>query len=273
MTQPAISLNQATTLGHSFEEDLMWLSDGPYAGLGVMRRKLDDYGVQRFADWVQRTETRVTSLNWIGGFTDRDPGDFDRAIEDALQAIGDASSIGAETVTVIAGGTNMHIYRQAFRMVCEALATLAPTADQLGVSLGLEVMHPGCGPNWSFLQNLKQALDVIEHVAHPAVGLTADLYHLGLMSDTASWLSEAAKHVRLVQIGDGRLTPNGEMNRCPIGSGQIDLSTLMRLLLEADYCGPIEVELLGEDVEIFDTSDLLHHSHEKATALLRTCSR
>jgi sugar phosphate isomerase/epimerase len=47
------------------------------------------------------------------------------------------------------------------------------------------------------------------------------------------------------------------MNRCLLGEGCVPLTTILHTLREHHYDGPLEVELIGEDVETVSYDDLL----------------
>ena len=140
------------------------------------------------------------------------------------------------------------------------LLEISLAAESFGVQLSLEPIHPGCGDEWSFINDLQAALDIIETVGHPNLGMALDTYHVGMDEDTLAWLPDVVPHLRLVQFGDGRHSPVGEMNRCLLGDGCIANQQIFDCLIESGYSGPMEVELLGEDVENVGYSEVLEHA-------------
>ena len=255
-----ISFHQVCTLSQSTEEDLRLAHRLGYDAIGLYRRKISDGDLDTIADQVRGSGLGVTSLSWAGGFTGSDGCTFEDSLEDARAAVVEASRLGASVLTLISGGLNSHIRRHARRMLCRALGSLAPLAERHGVTLGLEPIHPGCGPDWSFIQPLAAAVDVVREVAHPSVRLVVDLYHVGWCDPPPEMTRQAAEVAGLVQLGDGRATPDGEMNRCPLGWGAIPLERLVGDLRDGGYDGPWEVELVGQDVEQIEYDELLKHA-------------
>jgi sugar phosphate isomerase/epimerase len=54
----------------------------------------------------------------------------------------------------------------------------------------------------------------------------------------------------------------GEQNRCLLGHGKVPLQAIVQTIEKYGYQGFYEVELLGEDVEHFDYSDVLASSFQ-----------
>lgn len=255
-----VSINQLSTLRWSFEEDAEAYHQRGFTGIGIYRPKLEDFGLDRAIELLAEFELSPTSLSWIGGFTGSDGRPYTEAVADGIQAIHDAANLGAESLVVIAGGRNNHIRNHAKRTLCDALTELAPIAEDQGIQLSLEPFHPGCGEEWSFVNDLHSTLDIIEMVASPNLGIALDTYHLCQDNTVIQWLPEITRHLHLVQLGDARHSPLGEMNRCLLGRGSVPIREIISTLFEHGYNGPVEVELIGEDVETISYEQLLDHT-------------
>ncbi len=255
-----LAINQVSTLRWSFEEDVAAYAARGFTGIGIWRPKLEDFGLDRTIELLAEHSLSVTSLSWVGGFTGSDGRGFDDAVLDAICAVRDAANLRADTLVVLAGGRNNHIRTHVKRTFCDALHEIAAVADDFGVRLSIEPIHPGCGDEWSFLNDLQSTLDIIERVASPNVGLVLDTYHVGMDEEVMGWLPDVIPHLHLVQWGDGKHSPIGEMNRCLLGEGSVPLRTIFETLAKHGYDGPMEVELIGEDVESIPYEDMLDHT-------------
>ena len=255
-----IAISQLSTLRWSFEEDAQAYSERGFTGIGVYRPKLDDFGLNRTIELLAEFSLSVTSLSWVGGFTGSDGRAYGDAVDDAIQAVSDAAQLQAETVIVLAGGRNNHIRNHARRTLCEALKEICEAAEDNGVRVSLEPIHPGCGDEWSFVNDLQSTLDIIETVNSPALGLVLDTYHLGMDEEVLSWLADIIPYLHLVQLGDARHSPLGEMNRCLLGTGCVPIRTILQTLADHRFDGPCEVELIGEDVEPLSYESVLDHT-------------
>ena len=257
-----LAISQLSTLRWGFEEDAEAYAKRGFTGIGVYRPKLEDFGLDRAIELLAETQLRVTSLSWAGGFTGSDGRAYEDAVADALGAVRDAANLRAETLIVLAGGRNNHIRNHARRTLCEALKDIAATAEEFGVRLSLEPIHPGCGDEWSFVNDLRSTLDIIEAVDTAQIGIVLDTYHVGMDEDVVRWLPDVVPHLQLVQLGDAKHSPLGEMNRCLLGEGCVPLQTILGTLAEQGYRGPLEVELIGEDVEPLPYEEILDHTVE-----------
>ena len=231
-----------------------------FSGIGLYRRKLEDFGLERTIDLLAELSLGATSLSWVGGFTGSGELGFDDAVVDAIHAVRDTANLQAGTLIVLAGGQNRHIRNHARNTVCKALKRISAVAEEFGVRLSLEPFHPGCGEEWSFVNDLKTTLEIVEAVDSPSLGIVLDTYHVGMNDDVVGWLPDVIPHIHLVQLGDAKHSPLGEMNRCLLGEGMVPIQSILSMLGEHGYEGALEVELIGEDVECIPYEAMLDHS-------------
>ena len=256
------AISQLSTLRWSMEEDAQAYSQRGFKGIGIYRPKLEDFGVDRTIELLAEFSLSVTSLSWVGGFTGSDGRPFDEAVKDAIEAVGDAANLQAETLVVLAGGRNNHIRNHARRTLCDALKRIVAEAEEYGVRISLEPFHPGCGEEWSFVNDLQSTLDIVERVNSPSLGLVLDTYHVGIDEEVVRWLPDVIPHLHLVQLGDAHHSPHGEMNRCLMGQGCVPIQTILQTLSDYKFDGPLEVELIGEDVETLSYDEILDHAKQ-----------
>ncbi|TWT65234.1 sugar phosphate isomerase/epimerase family protein [Allorhodopirellula solitaria] len=255
-----LAVNQLSTFRWDFETDAQAYADHGFGGIGLFRPKVEDFGIDRSVELLADLDLSVTSLSWAGGFTGSDGRGFNDAVRDAMSAVTDAANLRADTLIVLAGGRNNHIRRHARRTLCEALAKVSIIAEEFGVRIALEPFHPGCGHEWSFVNDLESTLQIIDMVGSPNLGIVLDTYHVGMDDDVLRWLPHACPHVHLLQLGDGRHSPLGEMNRCLLGEGCVPIESIVHTLLDHGYQGPIEAEVIGEDVEPLEYEMVLDHT-------------
>lgn len=256
-----VSINQLSTLRWDFSEDAHAYASRGFQGIGIYRPKLEDFGLERAIDLLAELSLSATSLSWGGGFTGSDGRAVDDAITDAMAAVRDAANLQADTLILLAGGRNNHIRNHARRTLCDALRQVAIVAEEFGVRLSLEPFHRGCGNEWSFVNDIESTLEIIETVDNTQLGVALDTYHM-MDEEVTGWLPDILGHVNLVQLGDARHSPVGEMNRCLLGSGCVPLQRILATLDEHGYSGPLEVEVIGEDVESLTYDQLLDHTRD-----------
>jgi sugar phosphate isomerase/epimerase len=256
-----VAINQLSTLRWDFQEDAQAYAARGFQGIGIYRPKLEDIGLEKAIDLLAECSLSATSLSWGGGFTGSDGRAVDDAIIDAMSAVRDAANLRADTLILLAGGRNNHIRNHARRTLCQAIKQVSVVAEEFGVQLSIEPFHRGCGEEWSFVNDIESTLEIIETVDNPQLGLALDTYHM-MDEEVVGWLPDIVGHVNLVQLGDARHSPVGEMNRCLLGKGCVPLTKILTTLDEHCYTGALEVELIGEDVEPLSYEELLDHTRK-----------
>jgi len=254
------SINEMTTYSWSFEEDVHNLSAAGIPAVGVWRQKLSDFGEEKGIELLAEKRLAVSSLFWAGGFTGSDGRTFKESITDAVEAVRVAAAMKASSLIVYSGARGGHTNNHARRLLKGALAEVASAAADLGTTLAIKPMHVGCAAEFTFLTTLKAAVQLLEDVDHPNVKLAFDSYHFGFEAADVDVLRTLVPHIAIVQLGDARVPPQGEQNRCRLGDGVIPVARIVETLVEGGYRGYFEVELIGEDIEPFDYPGLIEHS-------------
>lgn len=264
-----LSMNELTTMRWSLEEDVEEFAQAGFDGIGIWRQKLTDIGEDVAIELMRRKGLVCSNLLWAGGFTGSDGCSFRDSLVDAVEAIKTAANLKAECLVIYSGAWGGHTRSHAWRLVQNALKEILPFAEEFGVPLAVEPMHPGCGGDWTFLESLEETLELIDPLENPYLRLALDTYHVGF-TDSPSRLPSAlldliasiAHRIAIVHLGDGITTPDGEQNRCPLGEGCIPNREIIGTLVDAGYDGFFDVELIGESVEQIDYPTLLRSSRE-----------
>lgn len=258
-----LAMSELTTFSWSFEDDVHAYCQAGIGAIGVWRQKLHDFGAEKGAELLADTGLSVSSLAWIGGFTGSEGQSHREAVDDGRGAIQLAAMLKANCLIVYSGARAGHTWNHAGRLFRSALGDLLPLAEELGVKLAIEPMHPGCATEWTIVDHLQGALELLDEFASPHLQLVFDTYHLGFeAAELLPQIASLASRIALVQLGDGRQLPQGEQNRCPLGDGIIPLGEIVAELEQHGYGGPYEVELLGEDREVASYGELLRNSVE-----------
>ncbi|MFE3324700.1 sugar phosphate isomerase/epimerase family protein [Streptomyces sp. NPDC059176] len=221
-------------------------------GVGLWRAPVQAYGVAAAAALVRRAGLTVTTLCRGGFFTSTDPSAHSRALDDNRAAIDEAAVLGTDTLVLVPGGLppgSRDLYGARER-VADALGLLAPYAQQRGVRLAIEPLHPMYAADRSVVSTLGQALDLAERFPAEQVGVAVDTYHVWWDDQAPEAVARAGADGRIhaVQMADWVTPlPAGVLNgRGQLGDGAIDLYAWRETLDAAGYTGPIEVELFND---------------------------
>src|SRR5215207_1424034 len=123
--------------------------------------------------------------------------------------------------------------------IARVLLALGAHASDHGEVLGVETLNRF---ETSFLNTTAQALDLIDRVGHPAVGLALDLFHLGIEEKHVGNALRAAGQ-RLVHL------QVAENDRGTPGTGSLPWQDVADALHEIGYSGRVVIETFSDRVE------------------------
>lgn len=132
-------------------------------------------------------------------------------------------------------------------MVREGLDAVLPYADECGVAVGLEPLHPMFAADRSVVVTLGEANDLIAELDHPRLRLVVDVYHCWWDAQVHAEIRRAVGRIGGFHISDW-VPPWGNPLLCRAlpGDGCIDIRGLRRSVEAAGYDGLIEVEVMNE---------------------------
>lgn len=248
-----LSLNQATTRPYPLVDTAQAASRAGVRHIGLWLDPVAELGVTRTRRLLADTGLGVSSMCRSGFVADQEGAGLDRALDDVRHALDLSAEVGSPFLTFIAGGlpaANRDI-RRAEERVREALETLVPHAQAVGVRLALEPLHPLFVTGRSCVTSVGQALRVIEGLPVEAVGVLVDAYATFWDPDLAVSLAAAGPRIAGYQVNDFALplpVPENMNGRLLPGDGEIDLVSLTQDVFAAGYRGPVEVEVFNDDL-------------------------
>ncbi len=126
--------------------------------------------------------------------------------------------------------------------------------QKAGVTLGIEPLHPMYAAERSVVVTLRQANDIVERLASPAVGVVVDALHVWWDPEVMSQIERARGKIVGFHVSDWPVPlPGILMGRAMMGDGVIELRKLRQAVDAAGYDGPIEVEIFND--EIWNSAD------------------
>ena len=268
-----LSANQLTTYRSTFDEDVFRCTACGIGALGVWRQKVEDFGLEKSRELLHESGIKVSNLLWAGGFTGSDGRSYRESLWDAAQAIRMAGFLECPVLVIHSGGRGGHTTRHALRLLTGGLEALLPVAEEEGVQLAVEPMHPRCARDWTILTSLEDATRLIDSLGHPLVKLVVDTYHLSEALDAGEQIMACCERIAVVHLADTRSSVSPEQNRCPLGRGYVDFDSIFDALAQIQYEGFLDLELFGEDVEGIDYNVLLNAAQSYVRTFFRNGSR
>ena len=263
-----LSINELTTYRWRFEDDVAGCIAAGIPAIGVWRQKLSDYGEEKGIELLAESGLKVSNLLWGGGFTGSDGRTFRESIDDALEAVQLAAALGAGCLVVYSGARAGHTHNHARRLFRDAVKEILPLATELKVTLAVEPMHPGCASEWTFLTSIDETLEQINQFDSPYVRLAFDTYHVGHEEGVVDRIGELVEKIAIVHLGDAETPPQREQNRAQLGDGRLPLKQIVHALSAASYQGCYDVELVGEQFDNVEYTDVIERSKRAFARLL-----
>lgn len=245
-----LSLNQKTVDSWSLREAIDGCVRHGITSLGAWREPVHEVGIATAAGWLRDAGIRVSSLCRGGFFTGAGNLDTAQRHDDNLRALDEAAALGASCLVLVPGGLPDRDLRAARGRAADAIAALVPHAQQLGVRLAIEPMHPIFAADRGVVSTLGQALDLAEPLPADAVGVVVDTFHVWWEPGVEQQIARAADRIASYQICDW-ITPlpaDALLSRGMMGDGHIDFGHLTAEVAAAGYAGDVEVEIFNADV-------------------------
>lgn len=172
-----------------------------------------------------------------------DPADRIAAMKRAIEKSAPYLPEGTPFI-VITGVAPQANVRIAIERTIEALGELGDCAARHGMRIAFEPLSPVTMHTDTAVWTLEQGVDVVERVAHPAVGICIDSWNVWQSCDLDTLIRRCGKRIFIVQLSDWR-TPRSTADRYTLGDGEIPLAAMMREIRRAGYGGPWVVEILS----------------------------
>ncbi|MFK4105491.1 sugar phosphate isomerase/epimerase family protein [Streptomyces sp. NPDC019531] len=266
------SINQMTVKQLSMPELVDACRELSIGNVGLWREPVQSYGVEETAKLVRDAGLTVTTLCRGGFFTAIDPQERAAALDDNRRAVDEAATLGTDTLVLVSGGLpagskDLHGARER---IADALSVLGPYAQERGVKLAIEPLHPMYASDRCVVSTLAQALDLAERFPAQQVGVTVDTYHIWWDDNAPAQIARAGAGGRIhtFQLADWTTPlPEGVLNgRGQIGDGSIDMREWQRYVEAAGYTGAIEVELFNDALWARDGREVLAETAERFVA-------
>ncbi|GHE36882.1 sugar phosphate isomerase/epimerase family protein [Streptomyces thermocarboxydus] len=257
------SINQMTVKQLTLPDLVTACRDFGIPAVGLWREPVQEYGVEAAAKLVRDAGLAVTTLCRGGFLTAVDADERAAALADNRRAVDEAASLGTDTLVLVSGGLppGTKDLRAARERIADALTELAPYAEDHGVKLAIEPLHPMFASDRCVVSTLTQALDLAERFPAHQVGVTVDTYHIWWDDTAPEAIARAGAQNRIhtFQLADWITPlPEGVLNgRGQIGDGAIDMREWQGYVEAAGYTGSIEVELFNEELWARDGRELL----------------
>jgi sugar phosphate isomerase/epimerase len=247
-----LALNQATVRNLPTAAAIELCRRHGIPGIGLWRDKVAELGPANTAAAIQRAGLHVSSLCRGGFFTHGEPGARAAVRAANRAAVAEAAELRAETLILVSGGLvpGSRDLGLAREMIADGIADLVPFAQQAGVRLGIEPLHPMFCADRCAISSLGEAVDLALEFPADAVGVVVDTYHVWWDARLAADIRRAAGRIVSYQLCDWILPLPADLllGRGHLGDGFIDFRSITAWVLAAGYTGFAEVEIFNQEI-------------------------
>lgn len=229
-------------------------------GITVWRQALEGRDIEKVGEALRARNLSIVSLCRGGFFPAKTATGLAEAIEDNRRALREAAALGAPLVVLVCGAVPGQPLAESRKQIADGIAAILPLAEELGVRLGIEPLHPMYADDRSAINTMASANAVCDQLDHPLVGIAADAYHIWWDPDLAEQIAIAGEKKRLFafHLCDW-LTPTTDLlnDRGLMGEGCIDLCGMRAMVEAAGFDGFHEVEIFSNRWWAADQDDFL----------------
>lgn len=242
-----LSLNQITIRSWGVRKAAEGCARAGIPWIGLWRDKVAEAGLKESARIVSDAGLKVSSLCRGGMFPATTKAERAARIDDNRRAVDEAATLGTDVLVLVCGAAPDRDIDAARAMVEEGIERVLPYAEQAGVRLGIEPLHPAFAADRSVISTLGEANGIVGRLGSPQVGVVIDAYHVWWDPELYGEVERA--HILGFHVDDW-LRGGGDplMSRGMMGDGVIELRRMREAVEAAGYAGPIEVEIFNEEV-------------------------
>lgn len=246
-----LALSEISTVGASFEEDVVAYAAAGFDAIGIWEFKLppdDDANLALLREHglaVANCVPAVPSFLPLGIPGMEGPDDLETRVEALCASVRRLGRYAPESVVCLAGplaGRPEHVARAH---LVEGLQRVAAAAREVDVPLAFEPVHRTQRDSVSFVTSIEDALALLTEAGVDDVGLLLDLYHV--WDDPAVWdtIGRAAYRIVGVHVSDWP-AEEGRTDRELPGRGVSGTRELLEVLELSGFSGSLDVEIFSE---------------------------
>ncbi len=228
--------------------------------------KEDILAIKKMAEEVGIELYSVASgLYWTYNYTSENEDNRNKAKEITKKQLEIASWLGCDTILVVPGAVNVAFeqggeiveYDVAYERALSALKEMAPYAEQLKVSIGVENV-------WNkFLLSPVEMADFIDKVGSDYVGSYFDVGNVLYIGYPEHWVKVLNKRIKKVHFKDYRTEAGGLCGFVDLLSGDVNYPAVMKEFEKIGYDGWVTAEMIPPythypETIIYNTSNAMN---------------
>ena len=194
----------------------------------------------------------ASGFGWALPITSSNADTRKAAIEATQKALRVASYLELDAMLLVPGGVGADFipgfqvthYQTAYNNALEALREIAPVAEEVGVSVGVENV-------WNkFLLSPLEFRSFLNEVNSPRVGCYFDVGNVILTGYPEHWIEILGDQITRVHFKDFKKSIGTIDGFCDLTEGDVDWKAVMSAFQKIGYDGPVTAEFFGVEDEL-----------------------
>lgn len=266
-----LSINTATLPQWSLDQLIRECANNGIRAVAPWRDKVRSLGIGKVATLLSETGVQLSGYCRGGMFTGATAAERRAAREDNRRCVDEAKALNAPCLILVVGGLQVSAsdpaacrdLGMARSLVYDGIADLLEYAQEIGMPVAIEPLHPMYAADRSCINTLEQALDLCEALdplRTGSLGVAVDVYHVWWDPKLKEQIFRAgATRLLAFHVSDW-LVPTQDLllDRGLMGDGVIDIRGIRRWVEEAGYEGFSEVEIFSTKWASRRGQDVLH---------------
>jgi sugar phosphate isomerase/epimerase len=249
---PRFSISQVSTLTASFADDVRAYAAAGVGGVGVWELKLGDGPDGEALEQLEASGLgSATAVPLVPSILPLPlllgPEAPEPRIESLCASVHRLAPFEPSAVLCFTGPAGDRDPDEARALVVQGLRTIASEAESAGVRLALEPFQREGIEDWSIVNTLGEAAELVAEVGGDVLGIQFDVWHLW---NTPELLEEIPRHAHLlagVHVNDWREPTRGWADRVLPGDGTADLPAILGVLEEVGWDGFYDLEIFSDN--------------------------
>jgi sugar phosphate isomerase/epimerase len=244
-------LSEIATPTWTLAEDARAYGDAGFAAIGIWLHKLERPRINGFwipeatipssvvaaaSEVVRVAGLEVSHVVLSGFYTEPELPD---RIAHTLHAIDVAAALDAGCLVIAPGRRNGRSYEETRELAARALSEVLERTWSPDVRLAVE---PIISWQSDYLNTLGEALELVELVDHPNLGVYLDTFHLWRTGTLLDDIDRAGSRILGVHLNDAVFSDD-HANRLP-GEGELPLAEIVRAIEATGYTGTYDNEYM-----------------------------
>ena len=249
---PRFSISQVSTLTASFADDVRAYAAAGVDGIGVWELKLaDGRDGEALAQLAASGLGSATAVPVVPSILPLPllpgPEDPQQRVASLCASLHRLAAFDPSAVLVFTGPAGDRDPGEARAIAVDGLRTVAGEAERAGVRLALEPFQRDGTEDWSLINTLDEAAELIEEIGSGAVGIQFDVWHLWNSADVLDAIPRHAHLIAGVHVNDWREPTRGWADRVLPGDGAADLPTILGVLEDVGWEGFYDLEIFSDN--------------------------